>query len=125
MFPIPRLPDAATPLAKLIPRNRYITPAAGKKALCEPTLDSTPAFGKVIIARRQLPDAVKMIGEENERKYVKREVGADLADDGAQEPARARLGQDSAAAAGNHREEGGGGERAQGCQTGGWRGPRG
>ena len=65
MFPIPRLPDAATPLATLIPRNRYITPAAGKKALCEPTLDSTPAFGKVIIARRQLPDAVKMIGEEN------------------------------------------------------------
>src|SRR5262245_25747236 len=66
VFPVAALPDAAfLPFAPGI-RDDSFRPTALEKGLGEFLLNSPPAEGVAVIAGRQSPDRMKMIGQEND-----------------------------------------------------------
>ena len=70
VFPEPALPDA--PFAFLLPSSRQSFPrreGSGKRCLDQP-----PSRGIVRIVRRQRPQAMKMIGENDDSVEVKRSL---------------------------------------------------
>ena len=63
----PRLPDAPTPLGLLARRHALFDPAARQPLAGESRLDRRPPRREVAIARRQGPDGVEMVGQEDDR----------------------------------------------------------
>jgi len=70
MFPEPALPDA--PFAFLLPSIRQAFPRCDSSS--KRCLDQPPSRGVVRIVRRQGPQAMKMIGEDNDSVDVKRSL---------------------------------------------------
>ena len=77
VLPVARLPNPAPPLAAALLGYIPIAPAVGKIFTGEKRLDLPPACGKIIIAVRQRPDAMKVVRQEDEGEEVKRKSAAD------------------------------------------------
>src|SRR5262245_52467055 len=94
MLPIACLPDSASFLASMVRRYREFCSARLEVCVREATLDQPPPSREIIVSCWQLPDAVQMIGQENERRHLERSLLARAFDRIPKVIPRRRCGQD-------------------------------
>ena len=105
VFPVTRLPNPAPPLATALLGYIPVATALGQVIPREQRLDLSPARGKIIIAVRQRPDAVKMVRKEDEGELVKRTSATDGGERTQKDSPRHVAGQDALPAIRDYGEE--------------------
>ena len=105
MLPETLLPDAAFTMASSRLGDGRLAAPAREPELGEQHFDACPANGEVAVALRELPDAVQMLGQQDDRGDLERVTDLDLAHGGPQGSAGWCFQQDRASPLGYHREE--------------------